>query len=522
MSSPAPKSPELSDKSKKYDRQIRLWGEHGQHLLENSHVCLINVTALSSEILKGLVLPGIGGFTIIDSSTVTEEDVGSNFFLDSNSVGLSKAKCCMQLLQELNLDVSGEYVDESIDVLLENRPDYFSTFDVVVGTGLSERTLMNLSAKLWENNIPFFYCRSLGFFGTIRLQIKEHCVIESHPDNRQTDLRLENPFPTLKRHLDEISLTAKVPWLVVMYKFLQVWSQKNEGRVPKTYKEKEELRSLIRSAMTADEENYEEAIRSVNSSFGGGKPTSTVQDILNNNSCVNLNNNSNKFWILANAMKDFIENANNGFLPLPGVLPDMTADTESYINLQNVYRQQAMNDADAIYRRSQQILKELGLPTDFITEQDAKLFCKEAPGIAVIRGTKIEDEYEKQYKGSAIVQGLEAPGSLMEHYVAFRAFERFQTDYGYIPGECHVETDTARLKSLASKILSEWGIHTALSDDLVHEVCRYGGAEVHSVSAFLGGCAAQEIIKIITTQYKPIDNTFVYNAITSETATFKL
>lgn len=54
----------------------RLWGEHGQHLLEKSHVCLINVTALGTEILKGIVLPGIGGFTIVDGGFVTEEDIG--------------------------------------------------------------------------------------------------------------------------------------------------------------------------------------------------------------------------------------------------------------------------------------------------------------------------------------------------------------------------------------------------------------------------------------------------------------
>lgn len=74
----------------------------------------------------------------------------------------------------------------------------------------------------------------------------------------------------------------------------------------------------------------------------------------------------------------------------------------------------------------------------------------------------------------------------MEYYVAFRSFEKFQTEYGYIPGECSVETDIARFKTVAGKMLSDWGVHTPLSDDLVHELCRYGGAELHSVSAFIG------------------------------------
>lgn len=53
-----------------------MWGEHGQNMLEKAHVCLINVTACGTEILKGIVLPGIGGFTIVDGGVVTEEDIG--------------------------------------------------------------------------------------------------------------------------------------------------------------------------------------------------------------------------------------------------------------------------------------------------------------------------------------------------------------------------------------------------------------------------------------------------------------
>lgn len=54
----------------------RLWGEHGQACLEGAQLCLINATALGTEILKNIVLPGIGGFTIVDSGIVTEEDIG--------------------------------------------------------------------------------------------------------------------------------------------------------------------------------------------------------------------------------------------------------------------------------------------------------------------------------------------------------------------------------------------------------------------------------------------------------------
>lgn len=66
----------LPDLTRTLGSPCRLWGEHGQNLLEKAHVCLINVTALGTEILKGIVLPGIGGFTIVDGGFVTEEDIG--------------------------------------------------------------------------------------------------------------------------------------------------------------------------------------------------------------------------------------------------------------------------------------------------------------------------------------------------------------------------------------------------------------------------------------------------------------
>lgn len=41
----------------KYDRQMRLWGGHGQALLESSRVCALGTSALICETLKNLVLP---------------------------------------------------------------------------------------------------------------------------------------------------------------------------------------------------------------------------------------------------------------------------------------------------------------------------------------------------------------------------------------------------------------------------------------------------------------------------------
>ncbi len=66
-----------SDKNIKYDRQLRLWHEWGQQDLENSKICLINASAVGTETLKNIILPGCGYFTIIDNNIVTEDDLSN-------------------------------------------------------------------------------------------------------------------------------------------------------------------------------------------------------------------------------------------------------------------------------------------------------------------------------------------------------------------------------------------------------------------------------------------------------------
>ena len=53
--------------------------------------------------------------------------------------------------------------------------------------------------------------------------------------------------------------------------------------------------------------------------------------------------------------------------------------------------------------------------------------------------------------------------------------------------------------------------------EAAEEVARANGGELHNISALTGGMVAQEIIKVITKQYIPIDNTCIFDGITSRT-----
>ncbi|XP_038070147.1 NEDD8-activating enzyme E1 regulatory subunit-like [Patiria miniata] len=535
----APRGSPVIDKEKKYDRQLRLWGDHGQAALESAHVCLINATATGTEILKNIILPGIGSFSIVDGNKVKGEDIGNNFFLDKDSLGKSRAQITTELLLELNSDVRGDFVEESAEQLLENNPQYFTTFNVVIATDLVERTLLDLAAFLWNAGIPLLVCRSYGFIGYMRLVVKEHTVIESHPDNARDDLHLDCPFPGLVEFADSLDLShmtkqehMHTPYLIVLYKFLEKWKAEHGGEIPKNYKEKDSLRQTIRGGILLNvdgvpelEENFDEAIKSVNASVVVTRVPSEVQDILRDPSCVNLTSESSSFWVIAQAVKQFVDNEGGGKLPLRGSIPDMTADSKRYIQLQNVYMEQAKQDFAAVASRVHQILVSLGKTPDSIPDTEIKLFCKNAHFLRVVRCRSLAQEYTRDTCSSSdIASHLENPDSEVVLYIMLRAADRFYNQYNRFPGcyDDQVEGDTFKLKSCVHNILHEWGVNFTMKDDYINEMCRYGAAELHSVGAFLGGAAAQEVIKIITHQFVPFNNTYIYNATTATSATFQL
>jgi len=59
-------------------------------------------------------------------------------------------------------------------------------------------------------------------------------------------------------------------------------------------------------------------------------------------------------------------------------------------------------------------------------------------------------------------------------------------------------------------------------NQVAEEVARAKGGELHNISALTGGMVSQEVIKIITKQYIPIDNTCVFDGITSRTQVLRI
>lgn len=62
-----------------------------------------------------------------------------SFFLDSESVGTSRAQAATQSLIELNQEVVGDYIDESLENVMAQNQDFLGSFTVVIASCLPEK-----------------------------------------------------------------------------------------------------------------------------------------------------------------------------------------------------------------------------------------------------------------------------------------------------------------------------------------------------------------------------------------------
>jgi amyloid beta precursor protein binding protein 1 len=159
------------NKEARYDRQLRLWADDGQKILETSHICALGSTACITETLKNLVLPGVGTVAIVDDRYRTDEDIENKFFVARSDFGKKACSVISNLLGELNSSVKVEGLDIDPWSFL-NSPDLFNRFSLVLTS--SYKRISELSAILYSRNIPLVHVSSKGFFGSLRLSVPHH------------------------------------------------------------------------------------------------------------------------------------------------------------------------------------------------------------------------------------------------------------------------------------------------------------------------------------------------------------
>lgn len=443
--------------TQRYDRQLRLWASSGQSSLEKSRILVIGASALSAQVLKNLVLPGIGSFVLLDDSIVDGADLGVNFFLQpGESEGKYAAEEMCRLLTEMNTSVASEAKLENPASLLQSDPSFYAGFTLVISVNQSRSFDLALSDALWalqppSPQVPLLRVRSAGMLAEMQISLKELGIIETHPDS-VVDLRITRPFPELLDAAQHFDLNTKdtmehshIPFPIILIKKLAEWQAAHDGQLPTT-KDRDAFVKQVNASRVAsnpDAENFDEAISALgkhlwrpiaSNGVGGGGVPDEVEAMFQDAACDNLTPASTNFWILVRALREFVAASPSRCLPLSGSVPDMKATSSGYIKLQNIYRTKSLQDLAQFKKLVLDICMAAGVEGK-IADDEIEAFVKHAGYLKLIRGRSERQRCQEPNQETAMLAFMDPVNPCtFQHHIALAAADQFLEQNGRYPG----------------------------------------------------------------------------------------
>ncbi|KAI6212924.1 NEDD8-activating enzyme E1 regulatory subunit [Aphelenchoides besseyi] len=535
-----------ADVTDRYDRQVRLWGDHGQHSISQAKVAVIGSSALSTEILKSLILAGIGSYEIFDHRIIQENDLGNNFF-------------------EMNPSVNGAF--QNREFTLDSSLEVFANYSLVVGVHLPNELAIKISDFLFEKNIPFVWTTIVGFIGYVRVVYKEHEVLNDHREMPPHDFRIQKPFPALLEFVEKFDLDkmnheqhSHVPYLVLYLKALEKWRAKlnDPEALPSNYKLRKDFTATLMEMQQLNkqgiynQDNFAEAKQHLIRSFSGFEINSNVKKLFADpRTDQQVGETTSSFWTYVSAIKSFYQA--HGYLPLSGRLPDMTSYTPTYNSLLEVFRKQAATEAQEVFDLALRVRSSPKCRKTEITLEETQKFCKFASRLNAFTGTRLSSEFANNLSSvftqllrhveeeSAVAsESCNSNSTAIPHnpsvhplvwLIVLKAAENFHSGKNRYPGTngvpCALDTTDLvdRIKTFALETNDENianRSHELVPVRAIEEICRYGHAELNTTASIMGGIISQEIIKLCTQQYIPIDNTLIFDGNNQNSATIRL
>ncbi len=539
---------------------------------------------------------------------------------------------------------------------------------IVLGSDIDRTTIQDMlrSISSLSNDIPFLTVHSYGLMGILQIQyLPLHPIMNPSggggggQNNQQIagtvpDLRLSHPFPLLKDYMESFIEThftsgegttlalstheyGNIPYPILLYHtYHTIWKRQYPSIAkPTTMEQKLEFQRLIQhhyhettSTTTTNRNdlpvNVQEAIQNSYLAY-----TERMVDRLHLQSLLSkmtlhqqrtapraMNRECVKFFMVLQAIDKFMSRPTESSSstpppPVHGTIPDMTASTNAYMELQSIYKQQCLMDTSLIRTYLQpppfggdSIAVDLKNSHTWMDDDYIRTFCFNLHQINVMschrnheysaahhdtEPREHDDDHDDdpelsmmldEYTDNDVNEDVQIP---LLWYICYEAAQSFHQNAHRYPGEIdpsHIEQepellrqDAKQLQGYILQILQDDPKYTGLathpviqrtlfqpyhypttnpeevvdenpetrtpmtvdntmddppdgggaaSSKYAVEMVRYGNAQVHVVASIMGGVAAQEMIKIITHQYVPLDNTHVYNGITSTGAVYRL
>lgn len=463
--------------------------------------------------------------------------------VDENARARGLAWACARGLGALNPETRGEAERARAGDVVARGVEFLRGFDCVIVDGgwVGDADVVALERACAEAEVVMVTTRAAGLFGECRLSANARWATENvAPEGSATkDLRVMKPWGELQAYaemktsdLDRLDAAAfkHVPFVALL---VNAAEHGNRDRCAV----KDALASMRRGM---DEENFDEALANVRYAWTDtGAVTPEIASLVADARARDLTTESDKFWYLTAGLRQFIER--EGCLPLEGAIPDMTSTTESYVELQRLYAEKASLDACSVWQSAIELAEHVGLlkPEEFITEYDAKIFCRNCRHVRFMEWRPLADEFAPSAEvgtsallAEALADSTKTVSACI--FAAFRTSNTFSQTYGRLPGVQSVEElasgdvddfvreNAERVFSLMADWFATSGValnesKTEVARDVAYEICRYANGQIYAVGAVLGGIASQELIKVITQQFTPMTKRLIYDAVHSTT-----
>ena len=230
----------------------------------------------------------------------------------------------------------------------------------------------------------------------------------------------------------------------------------------------------------------------------------------------------------------------------------MKSQPPDYIALQNVYKAKSRADLAELTTTVRTLEKQLSR-TDPIPNAEIEAFAKNAASLKLIRGSPLRiatPEASKMDFGDRaglVLRELGDEESLISLHLCFLALDAYLVTGATLPSlpassssqdiaaaetahrkfTWHMTQYTDTLVETVKKAAEARGIgevDTRVGEEkiglVIREMARAGGAELHNISALTGGMVAQEVIKVVTRQYVPVEGVCVLDGVVSRVGVF--
>ncbi len=176
--------------------------------VENAKVMVVGAGALGNEVIKNLVLMGIGNIFIIDFDDIEMANLSRSVLFRENESGRKKAEVAAARAKEINPNVHVQYVHG--DVTTTIGLGIFRRMDVIIGCLDNREARLAINRFAYWINKPWVDGAIQEFFGLARVFVpgKGACFECSLTEIARRDLALRYSCPLLAR---ENILLGKVP-----------------------------------------------------------------------------------------------------------------------------------------------------------------------------------------------------------------------------------------------------------------------------------------------------------------------